>query len=73
MGFMVIINLIAITLLSKVTFAALQDYMKQKKAGKDPIFYKDSIKGLENIECWEHYQDTSTSKRKVCNKKIFGL
>ncbi|WIY59420.1 alanine/glycine:cation symporter family protein [Bacillus arachidis] len=64
MGFMVIINLIAITLLSKVTFAALQDYMKQKKAGKDPIFYKDSIKGLENIECWEHYQDTSTSKKK---------
>ncbi|MBO1627856.1 alanine/glycine:cation symporter family protein [Bacillus arachidis] len=64
MGFMVIINLIAITLLSKVAFAALQDYMKQKKAGKDPIFYKDSIKGLENIECWEHYQDTSTSKKK---------
>ncbi|PFE01269.1 alanine:cation symporter family protein [Bacillus cereus] len=64
MGFMVIINLIAITLLSKVAFAALQDYMKQKKAGNDPIFYKDSIKGLENIECWEHYQDTSTSKKK---------
>ena len=64
MGFMVIINLIAITLLSKVAFAALQDYMKQKKAGTDPIFYKDSIKGLENIECWEHYQDTSTSKKK---------
>jgi len=64
MGFMVIINLIAITLLSKVAFATLQDYMKQKKAGNDPIFYKDSIKGLENIECWEHYQDTSTSKKK---------
>ncbi|SDY96519.1 alanine/glycine:cation symporter family protein [Bacillus sp. 166amftsu] len=64
MGFMVIINLIAIILLSKVAFAALQDYMKQKKAGNDPIFYKDSIKGLENIECWEHYQDTSTSKKK---------
>ncbi|EJR93288.1 amino acid carrier protein [Bacillus cereus VD200] len=65
MGFMVIINLIAITLLSKIAFAALQDYMKQKKAGKDPIFYKESIKGLENIECWEHYQDTSTTKKKM--------
>ncbi|MBC6971043.1 hypothetical protein H9I32_00785, partial [Bacillus sp. Xin] len=43
-------------------FAALQDYMKQKKAGKDPIFYKESIKGLENIEGWEHYQDTSKKK-----------
>ena len=30
MGFMVIINLIAITLLSKVAFAALQDYINQK-------------------------------------------
>ncbi|EOO57693.1 amino acid carrier protein [Bacillus cereus VD196] len=65
MGFMVIINLIAITLLSKIAFAALQDYMKQKKAGKDPIFYKESIKGLEHIECWEHYQDTSTTKKKM--------
>ncbi|MFB9760600.1 alanine/glycine:cation symporter family protein [Ectobacillus funiculus] len=63
MGFMVIINLIAIALLSKIAFAALHDYMKQKKAGKDPVFYKDSIKGLENIECWEHSQDASTSKK----------
>ncbi|MFD0771794.1 alanine/glycine:cation symporter family protein [Bacillus sp. CGMCC 1.60114] len=64
MGFMVIINLIAISFLSKTAFAALHDYMKQKKAGKDPIFYKDSIKGLENVECWEHYQDASTSEKK---------
>lgn len=63
MGFMVIINLIAIVLLSKIAFAALYDYMKQKKAGKDPVFYKDSIKGLENIECWEYSQDASTSKK----------
>ncbi|WP_100617874.1 alanine/glycine:cation symporter family protein [Bacillus cereus] len=62
MGFMVIINLIAITVLSKIAFAALQDYMKQKKAGKDPIFYRESIKGLENIECWGNYQDTSKTK-----------
>ncbi|WP_416825501.1 alanine/glycine:cation symporter family protein [Ectobacillus polymachus] len=63
MGFMCIINLIAITLLSKIAFAALHDYMKQKKAGKDPIFYKDSIKGIENVECWEHSQDASTLKK----------
>lgn len=64
MGFMVIVNLIAILLLSKVAFAALSDYMKQKKSGQDPVFYKDSIKGLENIECWEHSQDASTLKKK---------
>lgn len=63
MGFMCIINLIAITLLSKIAFAALHDYMKQKKAGKDPIFYKDSITGIENVECWEHSQDASTLKK----------
>ncbi|MFB5284903.1 alanine/glycine:cation symporter family protein [Peribacillus sp. Hz7] len=63
MGFMVIVNLIAILLLSKVAFAALTDYMKQKKAGKDPVFYKDSIKGLENIECWDRSQVASPSKK----------
>lgn len=63
MGLMVIINLIAVLLLSKVAFAALSDYMKQKKAGQDPVFYKDSIKGLENLDCWEHSQDATTLKK----------
>ncbi|URN95762.1 MAG: alanine:cation symporter family protein [Candidatus Pristimantibacillus lignocellulolyticus] len=54
MGLMVIVNLIAIFLLSKVAFAALHDYKQQKRAGKDPVFYKDSIKGVENVECWDN-------------------
>lgn len=54
MGFMAIVNLIAIFLLSKIAFAALKDYTEQKKKGiKDPIFKKDSIEGLENISEWE--------------------
>jgi putative sodium/glutamine symporter len=60
MGFMVIVNLIAILLLSKVAFAALQDYKRQKRAGKDPVFYKDSIEGLENVECWDNSSDIKT-------------
>lgn len=52
MGFMVIVNLIAILLLSKIAFAALSDYMVQKRAGKDPQFYKDSIKNLDGVEGW---------------------
>ncbi|RNB79612.1 alanine:cation symporter family protein [Brevibacillus fluminis] len=52
MGLMVIVNLIAIFLLSKVAFAALHDYQRQKKAGKDPVFYSDSIPGLD-LEAWE--------------------
>lgn len=71
MGFMVIINLIAITLLSKVAFAALQDYIN-RKAGKDPIFYKENIKGLENIECWDSYEKTS-KKEKCVIRRIFRL
>ncbi len=53
MGLMAIINLIAIVLLGKYAFMALDDYTNQKKAGiKDPIFKASNIKGLENIECW---------------------
>ncbi|MEH6890591.1 alanine/glycine:cation symporter family protein [Bacillus sp. JJ864] len=53
MGFMVITNLIAIALLGKFAFAALKDYVKQKKEGKDPVFHASSIPGLKNAECWE--------------------
>ncbi|MDM5190683.1 alanine/glycine:cation symporter family protein [Bacillus sp. DX4.1] len=53
MGFMVITNLIAITLLGRFAYAALADYIKQKKQGKDPVFYASSIPGLKNTECWE--------------------
>ena len=54
MGLMAVINLIAIALLGKYAFAALDDYTKQKKSGiKKPVFYASSIKGLENVECWK--------------------
>ena len=53
MGLMVIVNLIAITMLSKVAFAALKDYSRQKKEGKDPVFYKNAVPNNENIECWD--------------------
>ncbi|MFP3324890.1 alanine:cation symporter family protein, partial [Planococcus sp. SIMBA_160] len=37
MGLMVFTNLIAISFLSKFAYAALVDYIKQKKQGKDPV------------------------------------
>ncbi len=52
MGAMALINLIAIALLGKIAFAALKDYARQKKEGKDPVFTVNSIKGLKNVECW---------------------
>ncbi len=50
---MALVNLAAVLLLSNKAIAALKDYQRQKKAGKNPVFYRDSIPGLENVECWE--------------------
>lgn len=56
MGFMAIVNLVAILLLGKWAFKALDDYSKQRKQGKDPVFVASSIEGLPATECW-HVQD----------------
>ena len=71
MGFMVIINLIAITLLSKVAFAALQDYINQKKAGKDPIFIKKTLKDLRILNVGIVMR--KLQKEKCVIRKIFRL
>jgi AGCS family alanine or glycine:cation symporter len=47
MGFMALINLVAIVLLSKFVFAAWKDYASQLKAGKEPMFQSESIEGLK--------------------------
>lgn len=52
MGMMAFINLIVIVLLFKIANAALKDYVKQLKAGKDPVFHVSHIPGLKNVECW---------------------
>ncbi|WP_432651973.1 alanine/glycine:cation symporter family protein [Priestia flexa] len=57
MALMAITNLIAIILLSKVAIAVLNDYLSQRKAGKDPVFYKDSVKGLDNLDFWERSRE----------------
>ena len=54
MAFMAIVNLIAITLLGKYAFKALDDYRAQKKAGiKDPVFKASNIPGLEDVTEWD--------------------
>jgi alanine or glycine:cation symporter, AGCS family len=63
MGFMAIINLIAITLLAKIAVAALKDYRRQKKDGKDPVFYSNSIPGLKGIESWDAMPEEERRKR----------
>ncbi|RYI30226.1 alanine:cation symporter family protein [Bacillus infantis] len=63
MGIMAIINLIAITILGKIAFAALKDYKTQRREGKDPVFYSDSIPGLKNIEYWETKEQALKKKK----------
>ncbi len=63
MGLMALINLVAITLLAKIAMAALKDYKEQRRQGKDPVFYADSIEGLTGIESWE-YRKHAESKNK---------
>ncbi|WP_102275622.1 alanine/glycine:cation symporter family protein [Cytobacillus massiliigabonensis] len=62
MGIMALINLVAIVMLGKIAFAALKDYKAQRKEGKDPVFYADSIPGLDGIECWETREEALKNK-----------
>ena len=43
MGFMAIVNIIALFMLRKIALKVLADYDKQKKEGKKPVFYEDSV------------------------------
>ena len=52
MGLMAIVNIIAIVILGNKAIKALQDYIKQKKEGKDPVFVADDV-GIDNAEVWQ--------------------
>ncbi len=51
MGLMALVNIIAIMLLGKVAFKCLEDYRKQKREGKDPVFKAKEV-GIKDTECW---------------------
>lgn len=54
MSFMAIVNLIAILLLGKFAFKALQNYTAQKKRGiQNPTFKASDIEGLTNVDEWK--------------------
>lgn len=52
MGLEAIVNIIAILLLSGIALRALEDYEKQKKDGKDPVFHESNI-GLTDTDVWK--------------------
>jgi AGCS family alanine or glycine:cation symporter len=53
MGFMALVNLVAIALLSGVAFRLLKDYTQQRREGRDPVFTRDRLPDVRNIEVWE--------------------
>lgn len=60
MAFMALLNLVAIALLGKVAFAALNDYTKQLKSGQNPVFRASNIPGLSEVECWQEDKAKNT-------------
>ncbi|RTQ95059.1 alanine/glycine:cation symporter family protein [Lysinibacillus telephonicus] len=52
MAIMAVINLVAILLLWKVAKPVINDYLEQRKKGKDPVFYKKNVPNIGEVECW---------------------
>jgi len=53
MGAMTLINMPVIIILSKYAVAALKDYDKQRKQGKNPVFLAKNIDLPHNVDCWK--------------------
>ncbi len=62
MAIMAIINLIAILQLWKVAKPVIDDYLTQRKQGKDPVFYKKNVPNIGDVECWGEDEETEESK-----------
>ncbi|MFC2948977.1 alanine/glycine:cation symporter family protein [Virgibacillus sediminis] len=59
MAIMALINLYAITRLFRIVKPVLEDYRRQRKAGKDPVFYRDVLENQEGIVYWGREQQSN--------------
>ncbi|AKE41498.1 Na+/alanine symporter family [Corynebacterium kutscheri] len=50
---MVLINLIAIVPLAGVAVKLLKNYVQQSAQGLDPVFHRDMLPEIPNVECWD--------------------
>lgn len=53
MGVMAMVNLAALAVLAPIACRLLNDYVKQRREGRDPAFTKNSMPELTEVECWE--------------------
>ena len=60
MGLEAVVNIIAIVLLGKIAFKALDDYEDQMAKGLDPVFHESNI-GLSNTDVWKDNPDKETT------------
>ncbi|MDR7329647.1 alanine/glycine:cation symporter family protein [Corynebacterium guangdongense] len=52
-GVMVMINLVAVIPLGGVAIKLLRNYAQQKRLGYDPVFHRDMLPEIENVEVWD--------------------
>ena len=53
MGCMALINMPVIIILGKYAFRAIKDFVDQKKAGKDPVFYAKNVGLPHKVDYWQ--------------------
>ncbi|GAB3456515.1 sodium:alanine symporter family protein [Streptomonospora sediminis] len=61
MGFMALVNLLALAPLAGAVGLVLKDYMAQRKQGLDPVFTRDRVPELRGVQCWEPDQQPGQS------------
>ena len=62
MGAMALINIPVIVILGKYAVRAINDYNKQRKEGKTPVFYADSIDLPHKVDYWQREENTSSEE-----------
>ncbi|MEN1967552.1 alanine/glycine:cation symporter family protein [Lentibacillus sp. N15] len=62
MSIMALVNLYAIARLFKIANRVLNDYREQRKAGKDPVFYRDTLEDDSGVELWDRKNASHADK-----------
>ncbi|KIH99709.1 sodium:alanine symporter [Streptomonospora alba] len=60
MGFMALVNLVALAPLAGAVGLVLKDYVAQRKQGLDPVFTRDRLPQLRGVQCWDPEQQPGT-------------
>jgi len=62
MGAMALINIPVIIILGKYAIRAINDYSRQRKEGKSPVFYADSIDLPHKVDYWQRESNSEDAE-----------